>query len=126
MRFTMRDSAGYPNATKPAPIDKSMDVEAKSGSDPELETGYFSDDASSLGKSDLLGREVLLNATTRVPLEGYTDCFRQDTDPCLTQKMRLVNNAIDEIGFTVSRGWWLWSWAKRIRADKYMQGYHWK
>jgi len=80
MRFTMRDSAGYPNATKPAPGAKSMDVEAKSGSDPELDTDFYSDDASSLAKSDLLGKE--------------------DTDVCLAAKMRLVNNAIDEIGFT--------------------------
>jgi len=80
MRFTMRDSAGYPNATKLVPGVKSVDVEAKSGSDPELDTDFYSDDTSSIAKSDLLGRE--------------------NQDPVLQNKMRLVNNAIDEIGFT--------------------------
>lgn len=80
MRFTMRDSAGYPNATKHTSGDKSMDVEAKSGSDPELDTDFYTDDTSSLAKSDLLGKE--------------------NVDESMTAKLRLVNNAIDEIGFT--------------------------
>jgi len=81
MRFTMRDNAGYPNATKPTPGVKSVDVEAKSGSDPELDTDFYSDDTSSIAKSDLLGKEATGDAS-------------------LIAKMRLVNNAIDEIGFT--------------------------
>jgi len=40
----------------------------------------FDDDVSSLGKSDILSREHL--------------------DPVLNAKMHLVNNAIDQIGFT--------------------------
>jgi len=53
MRFTMRDGAPRGTAaTKPTP-----DVEAKSGSDPELDTDFYSDDTSSMGKSDILGRE---------------------------------------------------------------------
>lgn len=51
----------------------------------DYEGGYSSDDTSSIGKSDILSREGV--------------------DPVLSAKMHLVNNAIDEIGFT---------------------GYHWK
>jgi len=51
----------------------------------DYEGGSNSDDASSIGKSDILSREGV--------------------DPVLSAKMHLVNNAIDEIGFT---------------------GYHWK
>lgn len=46
----------------------------------DYEGGYTSDDTSSIGKSDILSREGV--------------------DPVLSAKMHLVNNAIDEIGFT--------------------------
>jgi len=51
----------------------------------DFEGTYLSDDTSSIGKNDILSREGI--------------------DPVLGAKMHLVNNAIDEIGFT---------------------GYHWK
>lgn len=46
----------------------------------DYEGAYYDDTSSSIGKSDILSREGV--------------------DPVLGAKMHLVNNAIDEIGFT--------------------------
>ncbi|KAJ4340217.1 Filamentous Growth Regulator [Ascochyta clinopodiicola] len=64
---------------------KTMSADKKVLQEPDIEHGSHgvvgNDDGSSLGKGDILSQE--------------------HTDPVLNTKMHLVNNAIDEIGFTI-------------------------
>lgn len=62
-------------AALPTEAEKKTDVLNDTSRDPEI-----ADDAASVGKGDILSQEHL--------------------DPVLNAKMHLVNNAIDEIGFT--------------------------
>ncbi|KAJ4988972.1 major facilitator superfamily transporter [Stagonosporopsis vannaccii] len=63
---------------------KTLDTEKKAVQENDVEQGVHGvldgDDSSTLGKGDILSRE--------------------HTDPVLNAKMHLINNAIDEIGFT--------------------------